>query len=149
MGNPYYDHPRWEVLSKAARLLNDGGCRYCGREPADHAHHAVPGEYPPVEALRQDQLTGLCEACHRTATTVRRINARGVPIPRIHAVIAECLKTEAAQAALAAADHDTGKARPDTSTPLIEAAPADTDIGTARRDTPTGLIPPRKPDIGI
>lgn len=149
MGNPYYDHPRWEVLSKAARMLNDGYCRYCGREPAEDAHHAVPGEYPPPELIRQDQITGLCKACHRTATAVRRINARGVPIPRIQAVIGEWLKTEAAQAKLAATDTDIGNPRPDTSTPLIGAPPADHDIGKARRDTPTGLIPPRKPDIGI
>lgn len=58
------DRPGWKQL-RAAALARDERCVRCGRTDRLAAHHVVPVAEGGVNTL--DNLTILCERCHRAA----------------------------------------------------------------------------------
>lgn len=78
--------PAFKVARMKAFARSGGRCQCCGVRDAIQAHHYAIGEYPLGRAPRDgemgrevqaDDLTALCEVCHRWATKARRCHAAG------------------------------------------------------------------------
>lgn len=69
-----YQHPTFIKAKEKAFSRSEGVCQFCGLEEARHAHHwrgYTEKHYLPEEETTADEITGLCEQCHRIASAIK------------------------------------------------------------------------------
>ena len=75
---PGYDyfHPQYRTARAEALERSNGLCQFCGQRPATETHHWAT-DYPAEQETTASDLTALCNTCHTTATTIRRLRGSG------------------------------------------------------------------------
>ena len=71
-----YLHQQYRAARAEALDRSNGLCQFCGQRPATEAHHWAM-DYPAEEETIAGDLTALCNVCHTTATTIRRLRGVG------------------------------------------------------------------------
>ena len=70
----YYNTTKWRSLRKKV-LKDQPYCSKCGIDSNLHIHHRIPARGDEELFFNEDNLTVLCEGCHRVVTA-KEINKR-------------------------------------------------------------------------